>query len=135
MQKYSTIKYLCKTFKAGLVVVLTVLFSLSFTASVFAGSKDFLNIADNFLTQTQLSQSPIQKDLIDIKRSRTRIEKQEIRVSLDQAVRRVRSSSGGKVIKASTSWSNGRPIHNIRVLSKDNRVRTYRVDGVTGRSL
>ncbi len=55
--------------------------------------------------------------------------------SLDQAVAKVRRQYGGKIIRAETRKSNGRPVHHIKVLSDNGRVRTVRVDGVTGRIL
>lgn len=84
--------------------------------------------------------SGVQNNLIDTSRSRNRSnnesqERLEIRVSLDQAVSMVRRSSGGRVIKASTSYRNGRPVHSIRVLTDNNKVRTYRIDAVSGRNL
>lgn len=53
-------------------------------------------------------------------------------VSLDQAVAQVRRRTGGRVLSAETQMSNGVPIHHIRVLTSDQRVRTIRVDGRTG---
>ena len=52
----------------------------------------------------------------------------ELRVSLDEAVRRVRKRADGKVIRAQTRGG----VHHIKVLRDDGRVRTYRVDGRTG---
>ena len=52
----------------------------------------------------------------------------ELRVSLDEAVRRVRKRADGKVIKAQTRGG----VHHVKVLRDDGRVRTYRVDGATG---
>jgi hypothetical protein len=49
--------------------------------------------------------------------------------TLDQAVAAARQSTGGKVTKATTRTSNGREVHEIRVLTKDNRVRTLRYPG------
>lgn len=57
----------------------------------------------------------------------------EARVSLDQAVSMVRSRYDGKVIRAETRYSDGRPVHHIRILTPEGRVYTVRVDGVSGR--
>lgn len=54
-------------------------------------------------------------------------------VSLEEAVRRVREQSGGRVLRAETRRENGRTVHRIRVLSPDGRVRTWTVDADTGR--
>ena len=54
-------------------------------------------------------------------------------ISLDEAVRRVREQSGGRVLRAETRRENGRTVHRIRVLSPDGRVRTWTVDAETGR--
>lgn len=53
-------------------------------------------------------------------------------VSLDEAAAQVRRRTGGRVLSAETQMSNGVPIHHIRVLTSDQRVRTIRVDGRTG---
>ncbi len=56
------------------------------------------------------------------------------RVSLDQAVAKVRSRYKGRVIRAETRYSqDGRPTHYVKLLSPDGHVRTIRVDGRTGR--
>lgn len=57
----------------------------------------------------------------------------EQRYSLDQAVNKVRRQYGGKVIKAETRERDGNPVHYIKLLSGDGKVRTVRVDGRTGR--
>lgn len=56
-------------------------------------------------------------------------------VSLDQAAAMVRRQTGGRIIKASSRRSNGRTVHYIRVLTRDGRVFTVRVDAASGRVL
>ena len=58
----------------------------------------------------------------------------QMRVSLDAAVSMVRSRYEGKVIRAETHWSDGRPVHHVRLLTEEGRVYTVRVDGVSGRT-
>lgn len=53
-------------------------------------------------------------------------------ISLDQAVNIVRRQTDGKVIGASTSRSGSRVVHRVKVLQKNGRVRTFRVDGQSG---
>jgi len=55
-----------------------------------------------------------------------------MRVSLDQAVNKVRRMTSGKVIGASTRKSGSSITHRVKVLEKNGRVRTYSVDGVSG---
>ncbi|MEM9386812.1 MAG: PepSY domain-containing protein [Pseudomonadota bacterium] len=56
------------------------------------------------------------------------------RVSLDDAVSKVRTRYQGRVIRAETRYAqDGRPTHYVKLLSPDGRVRTIRVDGRTGR--
>ncbi|MEO0421896.1 MAG: PepSY domain-containing protein [Pseudomonadota bacterium] len=56
------------------------------------------------------------------------------RVSLDDAVAKVRARYQGRVIRAETRYAqDGRPTHYVKLLSKDGHVRTIRVDGRTGR--
>ncbi len=110
-------------------------------SSQLAADFDFFEKAEKIFTQLEVDKPKIRNELIDQSRSRIRdtqrrdTERVKIRFSLDQAASRARSQSGGRVIKAQTSWRNGQPIHTIRVLSDDKRVKTYRYDGVSGRRL
>lgn len=54
-------------------------------------------------------------------------------VSLDQAVAEVRRLSGGTILRAETRTSGGHVVYYIKVLSRDGRIRTYRVDAQSGR--
>lgn len=54
-------------------------------------------------------------------------------IGLEEAVRRVRERTGGRVLRAETRRENGRVVHRVRVLSPDGRVRTWSVDADTGR--
>jgi len=54
-------------------------------------------------------------------------------MSLDQAVALVRRQSGGRVVGSRTRRDGGRVIHEVRVVSRDGRVRTWRVDAASGR--
>jgi hypothetical protein len=56
------------------------------------------------------------------------------KVSLDQAVSRVRARFGGRVIRAETKYdANGEAVHHVKLLLPDGAVRAVRVDGRTGR--
>ncbi len=57
------------------------------------------------------------------------------RVSLDEAVRRVRERTGGRIVRAETRSTGGRLIHYVRILTPGGRVRTLRVDAETGELL
>ncbi len=52
-------------------------------------------------------------------------------VTLDEAVSGVRRR--GRVLSADTVQEDGRPVHRIRILTNEGRVRRLRVDGRTGR--
>lgn len=54
-------------------------------------------------------------------------------VSLDEAIALVRDKSGGKVLRAETKSKNHHVVHEIRILTEDGHVRTYVVDGTTGK--
>ena len=56
----------------------------------------------------------------------------QAQVSLNQAVAQVQRRVGGRVLSAETQTHNGVPLHVIRVLTDNQRVRTIRVDGRTG---
>ena len=56
-------------------------------------------------------------------------------VSLDEAVRIVRSRTGARVVRAETRVVGQRTVHFVRVVTEGGRVRTLRVDAVTGEIL
>jgi uncharacterized iron-regulated membrane protein len=49
-------------------------------------------------------------------------------LSLDQAVNQARERTGGRVISAVTREKNGHRVHNIRILTKDGKVRRLQID-------
>jgi len=55
----------------------------------------------------------------------------QTKVSLDQAVAKVRRTFGGRILKAETRGN----VHYIKVVMDNGRVRTVRVDANTGRIL
>ena len=56
-------------------------------------------------------------------------------ISLDEAVERARGREGGRVISAETHERDGQRIHNIRLLTKDGRVKRIRIDGQSGKRM
>jgi len=50
-------------------------------------------------------------------------------MSLSQAIESVRRKTGGKVVSAETRVQGGREVHHIKVLTKDGKVKTYKVNG------
>lgn len=118
------------------IVSAVMLISCITATSQLSADFGFFEEVDSIFTQLEVEKPKVRNNLIDQNRSRKRdSERAKIRFSLDQAASRARSQSGGRVIKAQTSWRNGQPIHTIRVLSDDKRVKTYRYDGVSGRRL
>jgi len=53
-------------------------------------------------------------------------------VDLDRAVSRVRDRTGGRILSAKTKRSDGRPVHVIRVMTENGKVRRIRVDAGSG---
>ena len=49
--------------------------------------------------------------------------------TLEQAIAEVRRKTGGKIVGAETKVQGGREVHHIKVLTKDGRVKTHRVNG------
>lgn len=49
--------------------------------------------------------------------------------SLSQAVEDVRRQTGGRILSAQTRVQGGREVHHIKVLTKDGKVKTYKVQG------
>ena len=50
-------------------------------------------------------------------------------MSLSQAIESVRRRTGGKVVSAETRVQGGREVHHIKVLTKDGKVKTHKVNG------
>ena len=50
-------------------------------------------------------------------------------MSLSQAIESVRRRTGGKVVSVETKVQGGREVHHIKVLTKDGKVKTHRVNG------
>lgn len=50
-------------------------------------------------------------------------------MSLSQAIESVRRQTGGKVVSAETRVQGGREVHHIKVLTKDGKVKTHKVNG------
>ena len=56
-------------------------------------------------------------------------------ISLDEAVNRAERKYHARVIRAETHESNGRRVHQLRLLSDDGRVWTVRIDAASGAEL
>ena len=56
-------------------------------------------------------------------------------ISLDEAVNRAERKYRARVIRAETRESNGRRVHQLRLLSDDGRVWTVRIDAANGEEL
>ena len=50
-------------------------------------------------------------------------------MTLSQAIESVRRQTGGQVVSAETRVQGGREVHHIKVLTKDGKVKTHRVNG------
>ena len=50
-------------------------------------------------------------------------------MSLSEAVESVRSQTDGRIVSAETRRNNGREVHHIKVLTKDGKVKTYKISG------
>ena len=50
-------------------------------------------------------------------------------MSLSEAIESVRRKTGGKILSAETRVQGGREVHHIKVLTKDGKVRTHKVNG------
>ena len=49
--------------------------------------------------------------------------------TLSQAVEDVRRQTGGRILSAQTRVQGGREVHHIKVLTRDGKVKTYKVQG------
>jgi uncharacterized membrane protein YkoI len=52
-------------------------------------------------------------------------------MSLSDAVEQVRRQTDGRIISAETRTSNGGEVHHIKVLTKDGKVKTHKIQGRT----
>jgi uncharacterized membrane protein YkoI len=50
-------------------------------------------------------------------------------MTLSEAIEAVRRRTNGRVVSAETRFQGGREVHYIKVLTKDGKVKTHRVDG------
>jgi len=50
-------------------------------------------------------------------------------MTLAEAVESVRRQTDGRIISAETKSKNGNEVHHIKVLSKDGKVKTYKIPG------
>lgn len=50
-------------------------------------------------------------------------------MTLAEAVESVRRQTDGRIISAETKSKNGNEVHHIKVLSKDGKVKTYKIQG------
>lgn len=50
-------------------------------------------------------------------------------MTLAQAVESVRRQTGGRIISAETRRKGGREVHHIKVLTKDGKVKTHKIQG------
>ena len=50
-------------------------------------------------------------------------------MSLSEAIESVRRRTGGRIVSAETKVQGGREVHYIKVLTKDGKVRTHKVNG------
>ena len=50
-------------------------------------------------------------------------------MSLSEAIEAVRRRTGGRVVSAETKIQGGREVHHIKVLTKDGKVKTHKVNG------
>ncbi|MET0065123.1 MAG: PepSY domain-containing protein [Candidatus Thiodiazotropha sp.] len=48
-------------------------------------------------------------------------------MSLDQAVQQAKQKTGGRVISAESRSQDGRPVYNIRILTRDGKVRRMQI--------
>ena len=49
--------------------------------------------------------------------------------SLSEAVEQVRRKTGGRILSAETKMEGNREVHHIKVLTKDGKVKTHKVQG------
>jgi hypothetical protein len=50
-------------------------------------------------------------------------------MSLSEAVEQVRRQTGGRILSAETKMQGNREVHHIKVLTKDGKVKTHKVQG------
>ncbi len=90
---------------------------------------------------------PLRADAFDIEQSLKRLHEQYLTVDLPdarvaqksdgmtlaQAIESVRRQTNGRILSAETRVSGNREVHHIKVLTKDGKVKTFKVPGRTRR--
>lgn len=77
----------------------------------------------------------LEQALRDLQPQASGVQQNEFRVaddngmSLSEAIESVRRKTDGRIVSAETKVSNGRETHHIKVLTKDGKVKTYKVQG------
>lgn len=96
-----------------------------------------------FLLCGMLAVTPVNAEAFDLEQSLRELQAQyydgagpEYRVmqnnggkSLSEAVEQVRRQTNGKILSAETRVSGNREVHHIKVLTKDGKVKTHKVQG------
>jgi uncharacterized membrane protein YkoI len=77
----------------------------------------------------------LEQALRDLQPQASSVRAEEYRVAddkgetLSEAIESVRRKTDGRIVSAETKVSNGREMHHIKVLTKDGKVKTYKVQG------
>ena len=99
-----------------------------------------MRLITTLLSVTALAVLPGRADAFDLEKTLQAQhpqyqEQPELRVaqsdgmSLSQAIESVRRRTNGKVVSAETRVEGGREVHYIKVLTKDGKVKTHKVNG------
>lgn len=91
---------------------------------VFAGLAFLPAPSSAFDLEENLKQEHVQYQSIDPLQT-----VQSSGMSLSQATQSVRSRTGGQILDAQTRVQGGREVHHIKVLLKDGKVKTFKVNG------
>ena len=114
------------------------------TRSVAIGSRAYhtwrMRIALTILVLAAAALLPLRANAFDLEahlraqhvqyRGEPRLEtSQKACTSLSDAIESVRQRTGGRIVSAETRVEGGREVHYIKVLTKDGKVRTHKVNG------
>ena len=82
-----------------------------------------------FIVLTALALTPIGASADDHDDSSFMVAQARNGKSLNEAVEQVRRQTGGRILSAETRVEGNREVHHIKVLTKDGKVKTHKVQG------
>lgn len=88
-----------------------------------------MRILGILLLSAWLAWMPAEASVFDVAETEYRVAQRGGGKSLSEATEQVRRQTGGRILSAQTRVEGNREVHHIKVLTKDGKVRTVKVNG------